>query len=136
MIEGVLPKLVEKTQAKGWKTLIKMSETRLPDMDKHLWTYKDDSFLPHGRDDEPLSDRQPIILTSSASASGAAACVILLDQTELEMSAEAERCIILIEGQKSDSVSFERARWKQLQEAGADLSYWQQGERGDWQKRA
>lgn len=135
-IEAVLPQLLEKTQDKGWRALVKMSEARLPQMDKYLWTYRDNSFLPHGRDDEPLSDRQPICLSSSAATSGAADCVLLLDQTEIDMEDSAARCIILIEGQKSDSVSHERARWKRLKADGAEMSYWQQNDRGEWKKMA
>jgi len=135
-IEAVLPQLLEKTRAKGWRALVKMSEDRLPEMDKYLWTYRDDSFLPHGRDDEPMSDRQPICLTATAEQSGDAACVLLLDQSDITMEDKAERCIILIDGQKSDSVSHERARWKRLKADGAKMSYWQQNDRGEWKKMA
>ena len=135
-LEAVLPQLLEKTRAKGWNALVKMSEARLPDMDKYLWTYRDDSFLPHGRDDEPLSDRQPISLTHSAEQSGSAQCVFLLDQTEISFSDTTERCIVIIEGQRAASVAYERARWKVLKETDATLSYWQQDDRGEWKKKA
>jgi len=135
-VEAVLPQLLEKTQSQGWRALVKMSEDRLPQMDKYLWTYRDNSFLPHGRDDEPLSDRQPICLTSSAEQSGDAGCVILLDQSDVVMDESIERCIILIEGQKSDNVSHERIRWKRLKDEGAKMSYWQQNDRGEWTKMA
>ena len=135
-IEAVLPQLLEKTRTKGWNALVKMSETRLPQMDKYLWSYRDDSFLPHGRDDEPMSERHPISLSSTAVTSGAAECVFLLDQSETELIATVERCIIIIEGQKADSVSFERARWTSLKELQANMSYWQQNDRGEWHKKA
>ena len=135
-LEAVLPQLLEKTRAKGWRALVKMSEGRLPEIDKYLWTYRDDSFLPHGRDDEPLSDRQPICLTHIAAESGAAECVFLLDQTDVSFSSAAQRRIIIIEGQKEASVAFERARWKALKETDATMSYWQQDDRGDWKKKA
>jgi len=125
-VESVLPQLLEKTRTKGWKALVKMSEDRLPQMDKYLWCYRDDSFLPHGRDDEPMSERQPICLSHTADNSGAAECIFLLDQCETEVLDAAERCIIIIEGQKADSVAFERARWKRLKDTDALMSYWQQ----------
>ena len=135
-IEAVLPQLLEKTRAKGWQALVKMSEARLPDLDKYLWTYRDDSFLPHGRDDEPMSDQNPICLSSTIKASDKAECVFLLDQAEIELSDAAQRCIVIIEGQKADSVTFERARWKRLKATEAIMSYWQQNDRGEWQKKA
>ncbi len=135
-IEAVLPQLLEKTQSKGWRALVKMSEDRLPQMDKYLWTYRDNSFLPHGRDDEPQSDRHPICLSASAETSNKADCVLFLDQTDMNLDETTSRCIVLIEGQKSESVNFERARWKRLKDEGAKLSYWQQSDRGEWKKMA
>ena len=135
-VEAVLPQLLEKTRSKGWQALVKMSDTRLPDLDKYLWTYRDDSFLPHGRDDEPMSDRHPIRLSSTAERSDGAECIFLLDQTEIDLSDSVERCIVIIEGQKADSVTFERGRWKRLKDTNASMSYWQQNDRGEWQKKA
>ena len=135
-VEAVLPQLLEKTRHKGWTALVKMSDERLADMDKYLWTYRDDSFLPHGRDDEPMSERQPIVLSSGATSSASSDCILLLDQADIELSDAAQRCIVIIEGQKADSVAFERARWKQLSQTDASLSYWQQNDRGEWQKKA
>lgn len=134
-VESVLPILLEKTQEKGWTALLKMSDARLAEMDKYLWTYRDDSFLPHGRDDEPMSARQPIVLSSTAETSASSECVFLLDQADIELSDTAQRCIVIIEGQVPDSVTFERARWKRLSETDATLSYWQQNDRGEWQKK-
>ncbi|MEP6343080.1 MAG: DNA polymerase III subunit chi [Maricaulaceae bacterium] len=135
-LEAVLPQLLEKTRTKGWQALVKMSKERLPDMDRYLWTYRDDSFLPHGLDDEPLSDRQPICLSHLADESGRSQCVFLLDQTDIVFSEAAERCIIIIEGQRTESVAYERARWKALKDTNASMSYWQQDDRGDWKKKA
>ena len=33
-------------------------------LDTHLWTYRDDSFLPHGTDATEFSADQPILLTA------------------------------------------------------------------------
>ena len=52
-LEGVLPNLLEKTRDRGWRSLVVLDAARVGDIDDHLWTYRDESFLPHGRDDEP-----------------------------------------------------------------------------------
>ena len=39
------------------------ARARIEHLDGWLWTYRDDSFLPHGADDEPMAERQPILLT-------------------------------------------------------------------------
>ena len=38
------------------------SEDRVDALDAHLWTFSDDSFLPHGTDREPTAAEQPILL--------------------------------------------------------------------------
>jgi len=135
-VEGVLPGLLEKTLQKGWKALVKLPEAQLKEMDDYLWTYKDDSFLPHGRDDEPLADQQPITLSSNAVSAEGHAAIFLLGGTDIANMTGAERCMVMINGRSQDDVMRERKRWKALKEAGATLSYYQQNDRGSWEKKA
>ncbi len=135
-LEGVLPGLLEKTRERGWTSLVKVPENRLAELDDYLWTYKDDGFLPHGRDDEPLSDNQPILLTSSAAASGQADCIFLVDGAEIDIDPSAQRCMVMINGRNEDAVKSARSYWKSLKDSGADMSYWQQNDRGGWEKKA
>ncbi len=135
-LEGVLPELLEKTRARGWRAIVKMPEEGLAALDSYLWTYKDDSFLPHGRDDEPMADQQPIILTSTAASSESAQCAFLLDGEQMDMAAETQRCIVMINGRSETDVARARSQWKRLKDAGETLSYWQQTDRGGWEKKA
>ena len=60
-LDQVLPGLLEKTLQRGWRALVRGAVAhRLDDIDEHLWTYRDDSFLPHGQASEPHAARQPI----------------------------------------------------------------------------
>ena len=53
-LEKVLPNLVERSLERGWQAAIQAAtEERLQALDDHLWTYSDESFLPHGTDREP-----------------------------------------------------------------------------------
>ena len=135
-IEGVLPGLLEKTRQKGWRALVKLPEGQLKEMDDYLWTYKDDSFLPHGRDDEPLVDQQPITLSASAKMAAGYDAVFLLGGAELDDMTGAQRAMIMINGRSQEDVQRERARWKVLKDTGAVLSYYQQNDRGGWEKKA
>ena len=48
-LEGVLTPLLEKSLERGWKVVVQgASEERIEALDAHLWTYRDDGFLPHG----------------------------------------------------------------------------------------
>ena len=48
-LERVLPPLLEKSLERGWRVVVQAaSDERVEALDAHLWTYRDDSFLPHG----------------------------------------------------------------------------------------
>src|SRR5665213_2946968 len=63
-LDQALPELLDKTLSKGWKALVRTSAPdRLDHLDGWLWSYREDSFLPHGLASEPLAERQPVLLT-------------------------------------------------------------------------
>ncbi|HVK81146.1 MAG TPA: DNA polymerase III subunit chi, partial [Verrucomicrobiae bacterium] len=46
-----LAPLLEKSLQRGWRALVRGgSPERLDELDAVLWTYRDDSFLPHARE--------------------------------------------------------------------------------------
>ena len=134
-LEGVLPNLLEKTRDRGWRSLVVLDAARVGDIDDHLWTYRDESFLPHGRDDEPMTAYQPVVLSSDARTADGFDAVFLCDGAELADMAEAKRCLVLFNGRSEDAVKAARAQWKSLKDSGADLAYWQQSQGGQWKKQ-
>ena len=135
-LEGVLPGLLEKTLQKGWRALVKLPAAELEQMDKLLWTFRDDSFLPHGREDEPQSDLQPILLTATLDSAAGFDAVFLIDGAEMTDMADASRAMVMINGRSQDDIARERGRWKRLKSEGASLAYYQQDDRGRWAKKA
>lgn len=138
-LEDVLPGLLEKVRERGWTALVKLSgasEERLAELDQYLWTFKDASFLPHGRDDEPLADEQPILLTAKAEMADGKNCVLLIDGADVKDMSGVTRAIVMINGRNSEDLTRERGRWKRLSDVGAKLAYFQQDERGSWVKKA
>lgn len=135
-IENVLPDLLEKTLAKGWRALVKLPQDKLSEMDDHLWTFRDDSFLPHGRDTEPMGDWQPILLSSDLESAKGFDAVFLLGGMDIREAEEATRVMVMINGRSEADVTSERRRWKKLKETGASLSYYQQNSQGRWEKKA
>ena len=64
-LEDVLPGLLEKTRERGWKALVRVgSDERAAALDSHLWTYREESFLPHALLRDPHPAEQPILLTA------------------------------------------------------------------------
>ena len=63
LLENVLPPLLEKSLERGWRVVVQStSEERADALDAHLWTYRDDSFLPHATWRAADAQDQPIVL--------------------------------------------------------------------------
>lgn len=135
-IEGVLPDLLEKSLSKGWRVLVKLKPESQTEFDDHLWTFRADSFIPHGRDDEPMADWQPVLLSADIKSAAGFDIVFLLDGAAVEDVAGVSRIMVMINGRSEQDVTRERARWKALKSENASLAYYQQNERGKWEKRA
>lgn len=136
-LDQVLPGLLEKTRERGWRALVRASDTRLLDeIDERLWTWRDDSFLAHGRSGGPEASRQPILLTESDENPNAAQALFIVDGSELGDTKGFERCFIIFDGRDEDALLGARGRWKSLKETGAVLAYWKQSPEGRWEKAA
>lgn len=138
-LEDMLPGLLEKVRGRGWTALVKLGvadEERLAELNQFLWTFRDNSFLPHGRDDEPQADQQPILLSATANAAEGRDCVVLIDGAEVNDMSGVARAIVMINGRNANDVKRERARWKTLSETQVKMSYFQQDDNGSWVKKA
>lgn len=133
-LEGALPTLLEKSLEKGWTARIVVgTAARLTELDQFLWTYRDDSFLPHGRDDEPLAEYQPIILTQDVASKGGD-IVFLIDGADANDLSGVSRCVTMVDSRDAEGRAVARARWSALKSAGVDVSYWRQDDNGRWGK--
>ena len=60
-LERVLPDLLESCLERGWRAVVQVgSDERLEALDAHLWTYRDESFLPHGTEKDGRAAEQPV----------------------------------------------------------------------------
>ena len=135
-LEQALPELLEKTLAKGWRAVVRApSRERLEHLDGWLWTWREDSFLPHGAADQPNAERQPVVLTGGEGNPNGAQALFLIDGADPGEIEGFERCVILFDGRDEAATAEARGRWAALKRAGARISYWKQGERG-WEKQA
>jgi DNA polymerase III subunit chi len=135
-LDQVLPGLLEKTRARGWRALLRAAPRLLDDLDEQLWTWRDDSFLAHGRASEPEAARQPILLTESDENLNGAQALFIVDGSELGDTKGFERCFIIFDGRDEGALSGARVRWKSLKGQGAALAYWKQSPDGRWEKAA
>jgi DNA polymerase III subunit chi len=136
-IEKVLPNLLERSLERGWRVVVQAaSEERVDALDAHLWTFSDDSFLPHGTDREATAGEQPVLLTASDQNPNRATVRFLIDGTPLpEDAASYQRLVLLFDGDDPNAVSVARERWTAAKAQGFDVTYWQTDERGRWQRK-
>ena len=136
-LDQALPELLDKTLQGGWKALVRTTDPlRLEHLDGWLWSYRDDSFLPHGLASEPMADRQPILLTDQADNANAAQAVFLIDGADAGALDGVQRCILMFDGRDEAATTEARARWKTFKAAGHPVSYWRQGSERGWEKQA
>ena len=136
-LERVLPDLLEKCLERGWRAVVQVgSEERRDALDAHLWTYREESFLPHGTVKDGSADAQPIWLTTGAENPNLATVRFLADGVEMAEVATYARVVVLFDGNDQDAVQRARLAWKSVKAEGHEATYWQQSERGRWEKKA
>ena len=137
-LDGILPALLERSLERGWRVVVQgASEERMDALDSHLWTYRDDSFLPHGTWRETEAAEQPILLTMSESNPNGASVRFLIDGAPLPPDADAyERLVLVFDGEDDEAVAAARAQWTTAKSRGFDATYWQPDDSGRWVKRA
>ncbi len=137
-LEGVLPTLLEKSLERGWRVVVQgVSEERIEALDAHLWTYRDDGFLPHGTWREAEAPAQPVLLTLTEGNPNAADVRFLIEGAAVPADAEAYRRIVLLfDGDDDEAVAAARAHWNEAKAKGFDVTYWQPDDNGRWVKKA
>jgi DNA polymerase-3 subunit chi len=138
-IERVLPTLLERSLERGWRVVVESpSDERVDALDAQLWTFRDDSFLPHGTHREAASAAdQPILLTVNNDNPNGAAVRFLIDGAPVPADAAAyARIVLLFDGGDDDAVAAARTRWSAAKAAGFDVTYWQADENGRWVRKA
>ena len=137
-LEAVLPTLLEKSLERGWRVVVQASsDERVEALDAHLWTYRDDGFLPHGTLKEAEAAEQPILITSGDDNANGAQVRFLVDGAPFPADTGAyERVVLLFDGDDPDAVSAARERWTEAKAQGFDATYWQPDEQGRWVKKA
>ena len=137
-IERVLPSLLERSVERGWRVVVQAaSDERVEALDAHLWTYRDDSFLPHGTVRDGEAAAQSILLTTADDNPNGAKVRFLIDSVPVPADAESyDRIVLLFDGEDEDAVAAARARWGEAKAKGFDVTYWQPDEQGRWVKKA
>jgi DNA polymerase-3 subunit chi len=136
-LERVLPTLIERSLERGWRVVVQgASEERLDALDSHLWTFRDDSFLPHGTWREPEPAEQPVLLTVRDDNPNGAAVRFLIEGVPPPADADSyARIVLIFDGEDPDAVATARERWSEGKARGFEVTYWQTDDEGRWQRK-
>lgn len=137
-LDAVLPRLLEKAYSSGKPIKVKIgNEMRVEFINALLWTYDDESFLPHGSRKDGSAELQPIWLSADDDNPNSAEYLFLVDgaQSDGEILEKFERVFHIFDGNNPEAVTQARQFWKSLKSSGAELHYWQQDQNGRWSEK-
>jgi DNA polymerase-3 subunit chi len=141
-LDDVLPTLVTRTLERGQRVLIKAdSADRASALDNLLWTYDDQSFLPHAQVGDGDAKRQPVLITTEDENANSANVLFLVGGAEPlpwdgAQANALTRIVLMFDGRDADSLTRARAAWKEAKAAGHDATYWKEMPSGKFEKQA
>ena len=126
-VERVLPAICERVLASNERLLVVAETDELARLDEQLWTWKTDSFLPHGRD---RAESQPILLSSEPEAANGATHIALADGVWRDAALGFARTFYFFDSAHLDMA---REAWRALRSnPAAEARYWKQDDEGKW----
>lgn len=139
-LERTLPVMLTRTLERRGRAVVRGTvRERLAFLDGHLWTYADESFLPHGIEgSEPgTPEDQPIWLALSPGLPNGARTLFLIDGADPDPDEcrTLETVAILFDGHDPAAVETARNQWRQVTANGLQAVYWAT-EGGRWVRKA
>ncbi|CAN5305513.1 DNA polymerase III subunit chi [soil metagenome] len=137
-LEQVLPTILDRALSRGQKVVVEVSsQERLSAVDDHLWTYSDESFLPHVTAMEADAASSTVVLTTHPHNPNAAQVRICAEGVRIpDAMQDYERVVLIFDGDDPDALTAAREDWKKARASGLAASYWQQDDTGRWEKKA
>ena len=134
-LDRVLPQVAEKVLASGARLLIVVADDEeRARLDRHLWTYGADSFLPHAQIGAGDDTSQPILLAPDINAANAARNIALADGIWRPDALDFDRAFHFFDEER---IKDARAAWRLLKgREGVEPRYWKQNESGRWEQVA
>lgn len=135
-VGDVLPGLLQKVLERGSRALVVVpDEEAAASLDAQLWTFRDESFLPHGRDSQPNAPRQPVLISTETRNVNRADMLFCLGGADPGNPDEWSRVILLFEDGDAKAKQGARTLWSAMKKSGNAVSYWKQTDQGRWEKQ-
>ncbi len=135
-LSQALPQLLERSIDAKKKAIVRVGNTtRLESLSRWLWVYKNDGWLPHGKQNDE-AEGNIIWLTQGNDNPIEAEFLFIVEQAKIDDFETYERVFYLFDGTNEIELNEARALWKQLKNRGLDIAYWKQDENGRWYQAA
>ena len=103
-----------------------------------LWTYDDQSFLPHAQAGDGDAAGQPVLISVEEGNPNSAQIVFYVGGAQPNDWAGLSglaRVVMLFDGRDETALAGARAAWKEAKAAGHDVTYWKESPSGKFEKQ-
>jgi DNA polymerase-3 subunit chi len=136
-LDRALPRLLEKAYGAGFRVLlVTSSDEHAEHLNDLLWTYNQDSFLPHGTSKDGHSESQPIFISTTSESPNNARVLVVTDGSTPENVGSFERVLDMFDGNNPEALAKARQRWVLYKNNGHSVTYMRQTESGGWEQKA
>jgi DNA polymerase-3 subunit chi len=131
-LDAAIAPLLEKCLDRKWRVVVVGKTETLDKLDRSLWTWREDSFLPHGRARIDAA-KHPVLLSTEGTPVNGAKVALLLDGSDCDPSV-FERCMVVFDGGDEAARAKARQQYKAASDAGGAARYFQQERSGGWKE--
>ena len=134
-LERALPQIAEKVVGGGARLLIVSDDARQrAALDKLLWSYVADSFLPHAQLGAGDDGAQPVLIAPDVNAANRARHIALVDGRWRDDALDFDRAFHFF---AEEHIAGARQAWKVLGvRDDIQRRYWKQNDAGRWEQAA
>jgi DNA polymerase-3 subunit chi len=131
-VDAAIAPLIEKCLERKWRVVVAGHDETVERLDRALWTWRDESFVPHGRA-RGDAEKHPVLLSTEAVPANGAKVAVLLDGSDADASL-FERVMVVFDGQDETARAKARQQFKAATDAGTPARYFQQ-EKSGWAEK-
>ncbi len=134
-LDRVLPRIAERVVATGGRLLIVAEpEGQRTTLDRLLWSYASESFLPHAQAGAGDDSVQPVLIAADITPANAARNVAIVDGQWRDDALTFDRAVHFFD---DEAIREARLAWNALADReGVERRYWKQAESGKWEQAA
>ena len=134
-LDRALPQIAEKVVASSGRLLIVSDDqAQRGAIDRLLWNYAPESFLPHGEAGGGDDAVQPVLIAAEPAPTNQAANIALIDGQWRDEALGFDRAFHFFDEER---IAEARVAWKALADRdGVERRYWKQNDAGKWEQAA